>query len=57
METYIITFENLVHYKSNEFTDNIKETFKDGLISIVRVSDFKVLNDNGEWVDIENWND
>lgn len=55
METYIITFENGTHYKTNELTENDYVFLSDGLITIIRQSDLKELNTDLEWVELEKW--
>ena len=55
MEKYIITFEDGLHYQSTEIDESTIEALRDGILSIIRCSDGKELNQDEEWVDLPIW--
>ena len=55
MEKYIITFEDGTHYVATEITEEDEADVRAGILTIVRCSDAKELNRNGEWCDLLNW--
>jgi hypothetical protein len=55
-EKYIITFENGSHSLALKITADDINGLNDGLLTIIRCSDAKELNLDGDWVDLEKWN-
>ena len=55
MEKYIINFEDGQNYLADNYTEADVDAMNDGLLSIIRVSDCKVLMENDVWVDLPKW--
>ena len=55
MEKYIITFEDGSNYIANDYSDNDLIALCDGILSIIRISDCKELDSDGEWIKLEKW--
>lgn len=57
MENYIMIFEDGEPRKATKVTEEDINAVYDGTLTIVRCSDLKQLNLDGEWEDIGNWCD
>ena len=55
MEKYIINFEDGQNYIADNYTEADVAAMEDGLLSIIRVSDCKVLMTDDLWVDLPKW--
>lgn len=55
MEKYIITFEDGLHYVATEITDNELKALSDGIITIIRCSDCAEMNEAGDFVPLNKW--
>ncbi len=55
MEKYIFTFEDGNHYVSTEITEAEKDCVGNGILTIIRCSDAKQLNIDGNWEDLPKW--
>lgn len=55
MEKYIITFEDGLHYVATEITEADINAVNDGLLSIIRCSDCTEMNEEGEFVPLNEW--
>jgi hypothetical protein len=55
METYIITYENGKHFKSDKITVDDMDAVYEGVITVIRCSDQKELLPTGEWEDLPKW--
>lgn len=55
METYIITDEDGIHYITNEITNTEIQARKNYELSIIRCSDYYVMDMNGNWKPLESW--
>ena len=54
-EHYIITFEDGSHYETNKLSEEDKEANSDGFLTIIRWSDLKILNREGDWKELPKW--
>jgi hypothetical protein len=55
METYIITFEDGMHYVTTKITAEDENALCDGILSIIRCSDAMELLPTGEWQKLPTW--
>lgn len=56
MENYIFTFEDGEHYVSNKYTETDVDCVQDGTLTIIRSSDCRQLDVNGEtWAELPKW--
>ncbi len=55
MEKYIITFEDGQHFLATEITKSDKDALKNGILTIIRLSDGKELGTNDNWGDLLKW--
>ena len=56
MEKYIMTFEDGEHFFSDKVTENDIDAVYDCILTIIRCSDLKQLDRDGEWVELIKWN-
>lgn len=52
---YIITYEDGTHYIAENYSEGDFNAVQEGIISIIRVSDCKELNLDGDWVELNAW--
>lgn len=57
MEKYIINFEDGQNYIADKITQEDIDAMDEGLLSIVRASDCKVLMSKDIWIDLPKWPD
>jgi hypothetical protein len=55
METYIMTFEDGMHYMATKITADDENAVCDGILSIIRCSDAMELLPTGEWQKLPTW--
>lgn len=56
MKKYIITFEDGQHYLANKIEDTDLNSISEGYITVIRCSDFKELDRDLNWIDLQSWN-
>jgi hypothetical protein len=49
---YLVTTEDGEHFLIDEYTSSEFHALCDGLITIVRLRDGKILDANGDWLDL-----
>ena len=49
---YLVTTEDGKHFLTDEYTNSEFHALCDGLITIVRLNDGKILDANGDWLDL-----
>ena len=49
---YLVTTEYFEHFVIAEYTEDEFNAMCDGLITIIRLSDGKILDENKEWLDL-----
>ena len=54
-EKYIITFEDGQHYIADKLTQVDYSGLSDGILTIIRLSDGKEMNENQEWSELPTW--
>lgn len=54
---YVITSEDGAHYIAEEISDEDKSAAEDGIISILRLSDGKLYDEDDKWIDLTTWGD
>lgn len=55
MEKYIFTFEDGTHYVGSKITETDVQNVYDGILSIIRASDCKLMNGFENWSELPEW--